>query len=177
MKAIKNSTPAGDHDRFGLSEQLGGDLFSEVGIFFLTRNARGDDTCCQRDQQRGDLGDQAAPDGEQGISLGRLKRGHAVHGHPDDQAPDDVDDGDDDTCDHVPFDELHRAVHRSVELALFGQGQAEFARLVGVDDPAAHIGVDAHLLTGHRIQSKAGSDLSDPLSTFCHDDELHDRDD
>ena len=93
------------------------------------------------------------------------------------KSADDVDDGDDDTRDHVPFDELHRTVHRSIELAFFGQGQAQLAGLVGVDDAAAHVGVDAHLLAGHRVQSEAGSDFSDPLGTFCHDDELDDRDD
>ena len=41
---MRNITPAGDHDRFRLIEQLAGDLFTEVGILLLRRNASGDDT-------------------------------------------------------------------------------------------------------------------------------------
>ncbi len=42
---------------------------------------------------------------------------------------------DHDAGDRVPFDEFHRAVHGSIELALFGQAQAQFPRLLLVDDP------------------------------------------
>ena len=59
---------------------------TEVGIFFLARDAGGDDTGSHRDEQGGDLGDEAVTDGEKGIGLGRLQRGHAVHGHADDQS-------------------------------------------------------------------------------------------
>ena len=121
--------------------------------------------------------DEATTDREQGIRFGRLQSSHPMHGDPDDQSPDDVDDGDHDTGDDVPFDEFHRTVHRSVELTFFGQSQAEIAGLVGIDDPAAHVGIDTHLFTGHRVQGETGSDFSDPLGTFGHDDELNDRDD
>ena len=99
--------------------------------------------------------------------------GMPLHDNPDDHTADDVDQGDDDTGDRIPFDELHRTVHRTIELALFLDRQAFFARLVGIQDPCAHVGVDTHLLTRHGVQGKAGGNLSDPLSTLGDHDELH----
>src|SRR3990167_4597839 len=102
---------------------------------------------------------------------------HAVHKAANDKSADDVDDGNYDTGNHVPFDEFHRTVHGAVELAFFLEGKAHLPRLVRVDDTRAHVGVDAHLLARHRIQGKARRNLGYPLGTFCDDDELHDGDD
>src|SRR3972149_4723944 len=100
-----------------------------------------------------------------------------MHGHSNYQPADNVDSGNDDASDNVPFDEFHRTVHGSVELALFGKGQAQIAGLVGVDNAASHVGVDAHLFTRHSVQCKTGCDFRNAFSTFCNDDELDDGDD
>ncbi len=104
--------------------------------------------------------------------MGRLHDGHAHLGGTDDQAADDVDDDDDDAGDGIPFDELHRTVHRTVELALLLQVGAEAAGGRRVDDAGAEVGVDRHLLTRHSVQAETGGYLCDPLGTLGDDDEL-----
>ncbi len=100
-----------------------------------------------------------------------------VHRDPDNEAAHDVDDGDHNTCDDISFDELHRTVHSTIELAFFCQRKAQFPGLVGIDHTAAHIGIDTHLLTWHSIQGKACSNFGNTFGALCHDDELHDGDD
>ena len=64
---------------------------------------------------------QAVADGEEGVDPGRVAKRHSVHDVPDDQSPNDVDQGNDDAGDRISFDEFHGAIHRSVELAFFGE--------------------------------------------------------
>ena len=92
----------------------------------------------------------------------------------DGEAAEDVDDRDDDRRDDVALHELHRAVHRAVELALARELPAAAARLVAVDGAGAHLGVDGHLLAGHRVEHEARADLGDALRALRDDDELDD---
>ncbi len=48
---------------------------------------------------------------------------------------------------------------------------------VVVDQPAVEVGVDGHLLAGHRVEGEAGRDLRDTSGTRGDDDELHDHQD
>jgi hypothetical protein len=51
------------------------------------------------------------------------------------------------------------------------------ARLAFIDEAGAQIGVDRHLLAGHRIQAEACGDFRDAARTFGDDDEVHDDQD
>ena len=77
--------------------------------------------------------------------------------------PSDVDDDDDERRDDVALHELHRAVHRAVELALALEQAPPPPRLVAVDRAGAELGVDRHLLAGHRVEREARADLGDAL--------------
>src|SRR5690349_16770236 len=100
-----------------------------------------------------------------------------MHRCSDNQAANDVNDGNDHPGDRIPFDELHRSIHRAIHFAFTLNDSAFFSRLVGIDHACAHISIDTHLLTRHRIEAEASGDLSDPFGPFGHDDELHDDDD
>ena len=94
----------------------------------------------------------------------------------DHQAADQVDDDDHDRGDRVALDEPHRAVHRAVELRLALEVGAARARGLGIDRAGAQLGVDRHLLAGHRIEREPRRDLGDALGAARDDDQLDDRD-
>jgi hypothetical protein len=95
----------------------------------------------------------------------------------DDQSAHNVDYCNYDTGNDVPFDELHRSVHRTVKLAFFGQSKTQFSSLIRIDHTASHVGIDTHLFTGHRIQGEARCNFGYTLGTFCHNNKLNDCDD
>jgi hypothetical protein len=74
-----------------------------------------------------------------------------------------------------PFHELARAVHGGVEICFSLHASAFAARAVGIEHPGVHVGIDRHLLPGHRVERKAGGDFSDALGAARDHDEL-DRD-
>ena len=79
--------------------------------------------------------------------------------------------------DDVALHELHRAVHRAVELALAREGARGGRAPRAVDVPGAQLGVDRHLLAGHGVEREARPDLGDALGALRDHDELDDRED
>ena len=73
-----------------------------------------------------------------------------------------------------PLTNLRRTVHRAVEVGLGGDLGAAAAGLVLVDQAGVQVGVDRHLLAGHRVEGEAGADLGDAAGTVGDDDELDD---
>ncbi len=167
-----------DHEGARLSEQLAADVLADIGRqTVLGRDARDDHARADRDEQRRDLCDQAVADGQDRVLLERVARRHAALQHADQQAAEQVDRHDDQAGDRVALDELHRAVHRTVELALLLDDATAAARLVHVDHAGAHVAVDRHLLAGHGVQREARPDLGHPFGALGDHDELHDRQD
>ena len=78
---------------------------------------------------------------------------HAVLRHTDRQTADQVDEHDDQAGDGIALDELHRAVHGAVEMALALQHPAQAPRLGLGDVAGAQVAVDAHLLAGHGVEA------------------------
>ena len=48
------------------------------------------------------------------------------------------------------------------------------ARVVLADQPGVEVGVDRHLLAGHRVQGESGAHLGDALGALGDDDEVDD---
>ena len=95
----------------------------------------------------------------------------------DREAADEVDGDDDDGGDRVALHELRGTVHRTVEVGFFGDLAAAALGLVLVDEAGVEVGVDRHLLTGHRVEGEARRDLGDASGTVRDHDELdHDED-
>ena len=154
--------------------ELGGDAAAHVAG---GGRAGHDQAGGDREQQRGDLRDQAVADGQQAVVVHRVGRRHALLEHADREAADQVDDGDDDGGDGVALDELGATVHRAVEVGLGGDVGAALLGLVLVDQAGVEVGVDRHLLAGHRVEGEPGADLGDPLGALGDHDDLHDDQD
>ncbi len=118
-----------------------------------------------------------SPIGEQAEPVDRVAGGHAHLQHADREPAEQVDDGDDDAGDRVALDELRATVHRAVEVRLGGDLLASPARLVLVDQAGVEVGVDGHLLAGHRVEGEARAHLGDPAGTVGDHDELDDDQD
>lgn len=63
-------------------------------------------------------------------------------------------------------------VHRAVEIGLAGDIFTPGLRLRLVDQPGVKIGVNRHLLAGHRVQGEAGRNLGNTLGPFGDDDKV-----
>ena len=86
-------------------------------------------------------------------------------------------DDDHDAGDRVALDELRGAVHRAVEVGLARDLGAAHARLVVGDLAGVEVGVDRHLLAGHRVEGEARGHLGDAAGAVRDHDELdHDQD-
>ena len=92
--------------------------------------------------------DQSVADGENGVSLQRLKEGNSLLKDADQKSGNDVDGRDQNRGQRVPLVEARGAIHGSVKLRLAGDGLAAAARLGFVDQAGIHVGIDRHLLAG-----------------------------
>jgi hypothetical protein len=138
---------------------------------------RDEQACGDRDDQRRNLADQTLADGEHGIGVEGLADRQTVRGDADGEANDDVDCGDQQRRDRVALHELRGTVHRAVEAALGLDLGASLARLLFADHAGGEIGVDRHLLAGHRVEAEAGRDFGDAPRALGDHDEVDDNQD
>ena len=75
----------------------------------------------------------------------------------------------------VTADKFRRTVHRTEEVGLLGQFSTALTRSVLVNDTCIQISINCHLLSGHRIQGKAGVDFRDASSALGDHKEVHDH--
>jgi len=97
--------------------------------------------------------------------------------HADDDAADDVDEGDDQAGDRVAADELRGAVHGAEEGAFVLQHLAPRPRLGLVDQAGRQVGVDRHLLARHGVEAEPRRHLGDAARPLGDDDEVHQHQD
>ena len=141
-----------DEEDAVVAEKLRYHIRAEVS---LRARARDDEACRRRDEQRRNLRDESLADGEQRVLLERLQRAEVPLQHTDDEAARDIDEHDDDGRDRIAFDELRGAVHRAEEVRLVLDLLAPYLRLRVRDGPLIEVGVDGHLLAGHRVEREA----------------------
>lgn len=94
--------------------------------------------------------------------------------HADPEAAHQVHGDDEQRGDDVPFDELHRAVHRAEELALLREALAALFRSSRVEGACTELGVDGHLFARQPIEHEARAHLRHALGPGRDHDELHD---
>ncbi|MNX81503.1 hypothetical protein D3C86_1131920 [compost metagenome] len=155
-------------------EQLAHDLLANV---LVGRHARHHHAGGRRDHQRRDLRDQAVADGQQRVDAARLGHRHIVLGHAHDQAADHVDHHDQQAGDGVAAHELAGAVHRAEEVRFLRDLGAALARFVFADQAGVQVGIDRHLLAGHRVQGESRAHFGDTPRTLGDHDEVDDGQD
>ena len=116
--------------------------------------------------------DETVADRELDEDVGRFAERHAVAGHADDDAAEDVDGGDDQAGDGVAAHELRGAVHGAEEGAFLLQLAPAALRLLLVDQAGRQVGVDRHLLAGDGVEGEARADLGDTRRALGDDDEV-----
>ena len=70
---------------------------------------------------------------------------------------------DDERRDRVAFDELSGAVHRAVEIGFALNDLAFAPRALRIERAGVNVGVDRHLLSGHRVEREASRNFGDAL--------------
>src|SRR5262249_17290462 len=124
------------------------------------------------------LGDQAVANGELGECAHAAKDVPSVLDLADRHAANDVDKDDDDPGDGIAADELRGTIHGPVELGLPGNIRTPPPGLILLDQTGVEVGVDRHLLAGHRVEGEPCGYFGDTSGTFGDDHELnHDQDD
>jgi hypothetical protein len=119
-----------------------------------------DDRAGGRDDERRDLAHEAVADREDRVGPDRAGEVHALD-QGDADAADQVDGRDDEAGHGVAAHELRGAVHGAVELRLAPDLVAARLGLVGRDQAVVELGVDRHLLAGHRVEGEARGHLAD----------------
>ena len=98
-------------------------------------------------------------------------------GDADDEAADDVDEEDQQAGHRVAANVFRRAVHRAEELGFLADLGAAALGFGLIDQAGVQVGVDRHLLAGHRVQGEARADFGDALGALRDDNEVDDDDD
>ena len=96
-------------------------------------------------------------------------------GNADDDAADDVDEGDQEAGDGIAAHEFGGTVHGAEEGRFVFQVAAALARLALVDEAGRQVRVDRHLLAGHGIEGEARGDFGDTARALGDDDEIDDH--
>ena len=122
-----------------------------------------------------DLADKAVTDGEQRVSCPGFAERHVLLADADNDAADNVDEGDQKAGYGIAAHEFRGTVHGAEEGGLVFQPLAAGAGGFFVDQAGRKVGVDRHLLAGHGIQGEARSDFRDTARTLGDDNEVHDH--
>ena len=109
------------------------------------------------------------------VAAASAKR-HAVPHQSDGQAAQDVDHGDDQAAIASPRTNSRRRPWRRRSRSP-PPAPAAAARLLLVDEAGREVGVDRHLLAGHRIQAEPRGDLGDAAGPLGDDHEVHHQQD
>ncbi|MNN05274.1 hypothetical protein D3C81_1180290 [compost metagenome] len=160
------------HARIG--EELPGQLFADV---LLIGHARHDHTGRGGDHQRRDLRHQAIADGQQRVVVHGGAEVQVVLHHAHHHAGGDVDEHDDQARHGVAAHELAGTVHGAVEVGFLRHFGAALLGGGFVDQAGVEVGIDRHLLAGHRVQHEARAHLGDTARALGDDHEVdHDQD-
>jgi hypothetical protein len=164
----------GHAERLGIARELLGQRLRRLARDARLRHeeARGG-----RDDQRRDLRDEAVAHRQDRIHAARVAEGHVLLGDADDDAADDIDEGDEQAGDGIAAHELRGAVHGAKERGLVLERLAPRLRALLVDQSRVEVRVDRHLLAGHGVEGEAGRDLGDAARALGDDDEVHDHQD
>ncbi len=163
-----------DAQGLGIAKQLAAQLAAHI---LRPRHAGHDDRDRGRQQECRQLRRQPVTDCEQRVGARRGREPHAVAHGADGQATDHVDYENQDAGERIAAHELAGTVHGAVEVGLGANFRAAHARLVLVDEAAVQVGIDRHLLAGHRIESEAGADLGDTARALGDHHEVDDGED
>src|SRR5690606_8284625 len=105
------------------------------------------------------LGDQSIADRQFYEHVGGVRQVHAMAEIADDDAADDVYEGDDQAGNGIAAGEFRGAVHRAEEGRFFFQLTTAKLRGLVVDDAGRQVRVDRHLLAGDGVEGEARADL------------------
>ena len=141
------------------------------------RHARHDDRNGRRRQQRRNLRDETVADRQQRVDSAGFGERQTVVERADHEPAEHVDDEDQDAGDRVAAHELAGAVHRAVEIRFLRDLVAPCDGLLLRDEAGVQIGVDGHLLAGHRVQREPCRDFRDAPGALRHDHEVDDDED
>ena len=161
-----------DHQRLGPQQDLRHHLARQVGFHRRPGRQQGRR---QRDQERRQLGHQSVANGQLTVDLDRFAHRESVLKDPQGQPPHQVDRGDQQARDGVPFHEAAGTIHRPVEVGLSRQLLAAVCRFRRGDAARLQIGVNRQLPPGEPIEGEAGRDLANAGRTLVHNHHLHNQ--
>jgi hypothetical protein len=167
--------PAGQRERARRIEQLRADLAADVGALADARHRPSPPAT--EISSAGICATERVAHAQQDVAVGGLAGRHVVRDHAEQEAADDVDEEDQQARDRVAAHVLAGTVHRAEELGLLADLGAALLGLLLVDQAGVQVGVDRHLLAGHRVEREARADFGDALGALGDDDEVDDHQD
>ncbi len=116
-------------------------------------------------------GNQAIADGQQRKRGQSLIPAHAFLDDADEDAADEVDEGDEQTGGHVPLHKFASAVHGAVKIRFTAQVVAAQGCFLFINESGVKVGFNGHLFAGHGVKGEAGRYFGD-TGGACGDDHL-----
>ncbi len=164
----------GNGQRLRPREKLIHEFLRQVAAFARTSHEQ---TRGERNQERGDLTNQAVANRKTSEHRGGIGHGHAIFHHANNQTTEHVDHSDDDARDRVTPHELAGTIHCPEKVGLLCDFATAALGFAFVDNPSIQVGIDRHLLARHAIQGKTRSHLTDTGGSFGNHHELDHDDD
>ena len=154
--------------------QLAGGL---LGHRLGGRHTRDDDGGGQRQEEGGNLGDQAITDGQEHVNAGHFAQRQVVGDQTNGETTDDVDDQNQQAGQRVATDEFGRTIHGAEKVGFLGQLFTAFFGGFLVNHASVQVGVDGHLFARHGVQGETCVHFRDASSALGHHKEVHDHQD
>ena len=139
-------------------------------------HARYQNTRRRRNDQGRHLRHQTIANGERAVQGKRFAEAQVVRNHPDDQAANQIDDQNQDASNGIAPHKLRRTVHRAKKVSLLRHLGPPLLGFLLLDEARIQVGIDGHLLAGHRIQGKTGRNLRHPARTLGNHHKVDDGD-
>ena len=99
---------------------------------------------------------------------------HIVARSADDDTAENIDGGDDETCNRIAAHEFGCTVHGAEEGAFLFQLATAALRFLFIDQAGRQVGIDGHLLAGNGVEGEARAHFRDTRRALGDDEEVDD---
>ena len=139
-------------------------------------HARDQNTCRSRNNERWHLRYQTIANGERAVNGKRFAKAHVVRENANDKTANQVDHHNENAGHSIAAHKLRSTIHRAKKVSLLCHLLTPLLGFLLLNEARIHVGINGHLLAGHRVQSKARRYLGHTPRTLRNHHEIDDGD-
>ena len=138
----------------------------------LALGSSDEQTSGHRNNQRGNLGNEAVTDGKEGVFFKSRIQREALLQHANAETADDIDQRDENARDSIASHEFAGTIHRTVEVGFFLHLETAARRGEFVNDAGIEFRIDGHLFARHGVQGETRGHLGDTACALRDNHEI-----